>query len=315
MKFCYVTLLFCHNNKCDYLEGVILTGLGLRKQNVKYKMICLVTPDVSKKDREIILEIWDKIIEIEYISPVKELNGIIINEKFFNPDYKKNNNSWLKVFTKMHIFNKNILPYDKVLFVDSDLIPIKDFDNIFNEYDTPAGWLELVIANKNNTFNITWGEHVFNDNEIIDSAFTDISQGPFTINAGLLLVKPDKNTFDEIIIELKSDSKIESIDLDGIKKSFYWCPEQAYLTKKFSGEWHYINHFYNSWGYHNDKCKSLHMAGLFYIINNKKVNAKTWQIQNKTPDCFNIKTNEIGNWGIQKYKNLENILFKNLKII
>lgn len=76
MSNCYTTLLFAHNGKCDYLEGIILTGLGLRKQQVKYPLICLVTPDVSEENRKIILEIWDKIIEVPYISPLKELNGI-----------------------------------------------------------------------------------------------------------------------------------------------------------------------------------------------------------------------------------------------
>lgn len=57
MNYCYVTLLFSHDNKCDYFEGVILTGLGLRKQKVKYPLICLVTPDVPFELRKEILKI------------------------------------------------------------------------------------------------------------------------------------------------------------------------------------------------------------------------------------------------------------------
>lgn len=314
MSYCYVTLLFSPKGKCDYLEGVLLTGLGLRKQQVKYPLKCLVTPDVSEENRKIILEVWDEIIEVPYISPV-ESSGILMSKNYFNPKYFENNNPWLKVYTKLHIFNSEILPYDKVLFVDSDLIPLKDFDNIFENYDTPAGWLELVFRNPNNTYRITWGKHFLKDNQIIPEILTNIEISPQTVNAGLLLIKPNYKQFMEMIEEIKNPVELKAMDLDGKIKDFYWCPEQAYLTKKFSGKWHYLNHYYNSWGYHNDNCKSLHMAGLYYNINGKKVYAKTWQIQRKTSDIFNVKTNEIAEWGIEKYPKLEKILLKNLKII
>ena len=42
MKYAYVTLLYPNKNgTCTYLDGAILTALGLRKQNVKYKIICI----------------------------------------------------------------------------------------------------------------------------------------------------------------------------------------------------------------------------------------------------------------------------------
>ena len=57
-KYCYVTLLYLDkNNYPSYLDGVLLSGLGLRRQGVQYKLICLVTSDVTeeiKKKDEII---------------------------------------------------------------------------------------------------------------------------------------------------------------------------------------------------------------------------------------------------------------------
>jgi hypothetical protein len=57
----------------------------------------------------------------------------------------------------------------------------------------------------------------------------------------------------------------------------------------------------------------IHMAGLYYIVNNKKINSKTWQIQIPIYDGFNTITNKIALWGIKKYPKLKDILYKNLK--
>jgi len=311
MNYCYVSLLYSHNNKCDYLEGVLLTGLGLRKQNVKYPLICLVTSDVSLENREIILKIWDKVIEVEYISPIPNLNGILI-KNILDPNFIHNNNSLIKIFTKFHIFNYNILPYDKILFIDSDHIPLSDFDKIFDLYDTPAGWLEVCKKNPDGSYFISWGTHPFKDNQLIPIDYINVEKNPLNINAGLLLIKPDNNIFKEIIDELKNNN-FKYMNLDGKVNNYYWC-EQSYLTNKFLGKWHYINHLYNSWGFY-DNSKSLHMAGLKYNINNNVVNSKTWLIQRIYNDGFNYKTNEIVLWGMINYPFLKNILFNNLKLI
>ena len=313
MNYCYVTLLFSHNDKCDYFEGVILTGLGLRKQKVKYPLICLVTPDVPHHIRDIILKIWDKIIEVEYISPQPILKGILIHN-ILDPKYIEKNNSYLKMFTKMHIFNSEILPFDKILFVDSDLIPLKEFDNIFDKYNTPAGWLEVLYKNKNGSYSIIWGSHPFKDNQLIPIDYINVEEKPLNINAGLLLIKPDNNIYNEILSELKKDNNFKYMNLDGKIKNYYWC-EQSYLTNKFLGKWYYINQYYNSWVFDKNKSKSIHMAGFYYLINNKKYYTKSWQVQNINDNYIDLLSNKIILWGLKEYPFLKEYIFNKLKIL
>ena len=59
-KYAYVSLLYLNNKgECSYLDGALLTGLGLRKQKVQYKLICMVTPDVSNNIHQILKIVYD----------------------------------------------------------------------------------------------------------------------------------------------------------------------------------------------------------------------------------------------------------------
>ena len=78
--FAYVTLIY---GGSKYLDGVILTGLGLRKQNVKYGLVCLITEDCNKYI-DIIKIVYDKVIVIPYITPNKKFkDDIIIKNNIF----------------------------------------------------------------------------------------------------------------------------------------------------------------------------------------------------------------------------------------
>jgi hypothetical protein len=47
-NYAFISLLYSNKKgEWTYLEGAILTALGLRKQNTKFKIICMVTPDIT----------------------------------------------------------------------------------------------------------------------------------------------------------------------------------------------------------------------------------------------------------------------------
>ena len=105
-----------------------------------------------------------------------------------------------------------------------------------------------------------------------------------------------------------------SIDFTRKNVDYYILHDQDFLTQYFENEWKMIDCRYCHWG---DNIKydiyGIHMAGLYYIVNNKKINSKTWQIQIPIYDGFNTITNKIALWGIKKYPKLKDILYKNLK--
>jgi len=330
-KYAFISLLFPNKKgDCTYLDGALLTALGLRKQKTKYKIICMTTPDISQEIKEILKIVYDEVIVVDYISPLKKAK-IKIQGDIFHEDSYKNENEYTdicNVFTKLHIFNSELFPYDKVVFVDNDLIPIKDFDLLF-DLDTPAGWLEQIeelLNNNSDYYTRIWGIWKnIKHNEIIPKKLTEVHEKPgSSINAGLLVIKPDINIFNDMIKQLQTpvnlwignNFKFKGwINYRGIKVNKY-MGEQDYLTQYFSGDWKMIDGSYCAWGFFNNiDTMGVHMAGLKWYINNKPKFYKTWMLQMSKDDDLNDITNEIGIWGLENYPSLKNILFKHLKII
>jgi alpha-N-acetylglucosamine transferase len=301
----YVTLIYGGDK---YLDGVILTGLGLRKQNTKYKLICMITED-CKHLIDIINIIYDKVIIVPYITFIKKFDSdIIINDIIFN-------STFIDTCTKFNIFNKKLLNYDKIIFVDCYLIPIKNFDKLF-EYNTPAGWIEFKKNNK-----ICWNEWNIQPNTLINKKINDLTKyDSSSINGGLILIEPNNDVYNDIILTLQNQ-EIFNKKFKGMYNIYTnlfinnkYMSEQDFLTV-YMNNWHYISGLYNAWG--NDKIhvNGIHMAGLHRYENNKQVNYKTWEYQKTDDNAYNFHTNLTYIYGIQKYPMLKKYILKNLYIL
>ena len=192
-------------------------------------------------------------------------------------------------FFKLHIFNPEIFPYEKVCFVDSDLVPLNYYDSLFM-LDCPAGWVEyrkkIPYLESYNWDRCDFLKH----GKKIPKIFTDVdTPGGSDVNAGLLLVEPNKKEYDSMIKELQQPIE-KWMGKDKYHKGFYnfdfdtpqgnkffkisYCfPEQNYLTKRYSGEWTFIGFAFQSWAL--DPCNSfgIHMAAF---------NPKPWFKQPKS---------------------------------
>ncbi len=285
----YVTLIYGGDK---FLDGVILTGLGLRKQNTQYELVCLITEDCEEY-KDIIKTIYDKVIVVPYISPRDINNSIKISKKIFKSD------TYIDIFTKLNLFNKNLLNYDKIVFIDSDLIPIKYFDKLF-ELDAPAAWLEYKTQN-----DTIWHEWNLKMNDFIPKNCCD-QTSPYgcSINGGLMVLKPDNNIYYKMIQELQNwNSNIK-----------YEFPEQQYLTQFFINEWHYISGLYNAWGFDKINVYGIHMAGLYRTENNKKIYFKSWNFQDNTDNAYNFHTNLTFIYGLIKYPQIKDYILKKLYV-
>ena len=97
------------------------------------------------------------------------------------------------------------------------------------------------------------------------------------VNAGLLLVKPNKKEYDSMIKELTAPLNTwmgpdkyhkgfysfnfnSPTGMEFVEKILTVIPEQNYLTKRFSGKWKFIRFAFQSWAL--DPCNSfgIHMA-------------------------------------------------------
>jgi len=285
-KFAYAFGMFPYpkTGEAAYLDGCILGALGLKRQQVQADVVCFVTPDISVQDRMKLAVVFDKVIRVPYISPYdmpddgeSELQTIKMD-----PDIFKNCHNYTKlhpythVFFKLHIFNPALFPYEKVCFVDSDLVPMNYYDSLFM-LNTPAGWVEY---RKKFPYKdaYAWDRCDFlKHGEKIPKIFTDVdTPGGADVNAGLLVISPNKREYNAMIKEITSPLKswmgptkyhkgyydFNFDDPIGSKfvANSYCYPEQNYLTKRYSGEWTFVEFAFQSWSL--DPCNSfgIHMA-------------------------------------------------------
>ena len=211
-KFAYAFGMFPNpkTGEASYLDGCILGALGLKRQKTMAKVICFVTPDISNEDIDKLNIVFDEVKVVPYISPFKlndkaEKGRIKMDKGIFKncPNYDKSH-PYSHVFFKLHVFNPDLFPYDKVCFVDSDLVPLNYYDSLFT-LNTPAGWVEyrkkepyLEAFNWDRCDFLTHGEP-------IPKFITDIDKkSGADVNAGLFVIKPDKTQYKQMIKELTS---------------------------------------------------------------------------------------------------------------
>uniref|UniRef100_A0A6C0L188 Thioredoxin domain-containing protein n=1 Tax=viral metagenome TaxID=1070528 RepID=A0A6C0L188_9ZZZZ len=304
-RFAYAVGMFPNpkNKKAAYLDGCILAALGLKKQKTNADIICFITHDITAEDKRKLEVVFDKVMYVPYISPFDmggegDLKTIQMDPKIFQncPNYTKDH-PYAHVFFKLHIFNPDLFPYEKVCFVDSDLVPLNYYDSLFM-LDCPAGFVEY---RKKIPYleGFHWDRCDFLEHgKPIPKELTDIDKKTGAdVNAGLLLVEPNKKEYNAMIKELTSPLKewmgknkthkgfyhfnFDKTDGREFVKDSYCYPEQNYLTKRYSGKWNYIEFAFQSWS--RDPCNSfgIHMAAF---------NPKPWF---KQPAGTKIKMNKI----------------------
>lgn len=128
-KYAIITLLFGGDS---YLPGVLLLGSSIKKVMPKeikkhITLCCMVTNDVSSEAQKVILKIYDRVINVDYLQ---------ISPNLIKHSNKDIQNIYSKTFTKLRIFE--MLEYDKILFLDADMLILnKNIFSLFN-LNTPA---------------------------------------------------------------------------------------------------------------------------------------------------------------------------------
>ena len=105
----YVCVLATDN----FLEGVLVLNHNLKVLNSKYPLLCLVSDTISDKSKRIL-----DYFKIQY----KVVSTI---------EYHSNNyyTRWNHTFDKFNIFN--LTEYEKIVYLDSDFIILKNLDHLF----------------------------------------------------------------------------------------------------------------------------------------------------------------------------------------
>lgn len=200
----YVACL-CTDN---YLDGVLVLCESLRRTNTKYPFLCLVSSNVSS-------ETLNKLRErnIDYV--VRELIDVseFVGCKMSGWDY---------TYFKFRIFE--LEEYDKVVYLDSDMLVMKNIDELFDEK--------------------TIG--VCRDGYQFTGIKDDIDCG---CNSGLLVIKPDRGLFEKLLAEIPGYIKSGRSGDQGILNKFLgdntWLPEIYNMTPNMVDKACYRTRYYD----------------------------------------------------------------------
>lgn len=177
----YITLL---TNE-SYLPGTLTLGMKLKRDHkTKHGLaILLNTAAFSPKSIELIEEVYDDIIPIDDIEVFGPGNGLV---------HKLGREELSVTFNKLLLWNQT--NYDSLLYIDSDALPLKNLDHLFEKHKSMKS--HQVAASP-------------------DSGWPDI------FNSGVLLLKPDAKTFAKLLDFSKSENSTFDGADQGLLNEFF----------------------------------------------------------------------------------------------
>lgn len=110
-NYCYMTLI----TQDKYIKGANLLNERLKIINSQYKLIALITPNINASQLDMDYQIIEDELENDYL------------KKFYCLNYSE---------------------FDKIIFLDADLIILNNIDYIFNEFNNcSVGWTYRIEEN------------------------------------------------------------------------------------------------------------------------------------------------------------------------
>lgn len=175
-KYAYLTLLGSNN----YLLGTLALNYSLNSTNTQYPLIVLVTENINSEVRRIL-----EINNIRYL----EVPNI---QSRIKKGIKKEYPHWENTFSKLTVFG--MTQFDKIIFLDSDMLVMDNIDELFNKKN-----LSAVVAGKSFPGNENWVD----------------------LNSGVMVIEP-KIGEDSRLIKLMSsiNSLTDMGDQDVIQRAY-----------------------------------------------------------------------------------------------
>ena len=216
-KFAYMAAIWGADQ--GYALGALVLGQRLRELGTRADLVLLHTDDVPSNYLTLLKRFW-LLRLVDYIDGARSL-------------YLTKGTNFDGVFTKINAWAAT--EYNKVLLLDIDMIPLQSLDELFT-LSTPAAMAR--------------GNHDFDHGDWISgSKFFrgDKDDWPWAqgggINAGVILLEPDKCVFERMWDEVTTELHPEHIAGSG--------PEQDYLSRFFAAApWHHISVSYNFQPHH-----------------------------------------------------------------
>jgi alpha-N-acetylglucosamine transferase len=252
-RYAYVTLLMGGE---AYLPGCLVVGTALRYHlQSPARLVCLVDDAVSGWARGLLSQLFDAVLEVP---------RLCAHETSYPEDMLSE--AYRCIYTKLHLFDSALLPYERVIFVDADLLPLRCFDHLFT-LPSPAAVIESVHPTSqygyvHHMHGVRHGQPVPPSILHVASA-SDVRGG---INAGLLVIHPDRNLFEDMRQRIQRPMsewgpEHRTLYEAGVRYGF---PEQHFLQVELQDVWTAIDPRFNSM-----RVDVPHSFGIHWVIGRK----------------------------------------------
>lgn len=187
----------------DYLPGLLVLHRSLVDTNTRHPFLVLITKNVSVDT----ISILDK-----HCIPYK-----IIEPKINNPTNVERSHRWFSTYSKLNVFNQT--QYDKVVYLDADILILRNIDELFRYQHMSAVIAGGMLPGKSTRRHL---------------------------NSGMFVFEPSHELFKDMVSKIGKIEKLESGD--SIHKLRYGS-DQDFLNAYYSGwpnkkELH-LDHKYN----------------------------------------------------------------------
>lgn len=236
-KFAYITLLT--NDK--YAHMVLALFFSLKAVLSKYELYCIITPEVS----DATIAAFDHVGLKYFYRPQYKLPDNIteINSRYVV------NHAWSHCFNKFWMFE---LPFDKIVYLDSDIFVAQNIDEMFN-YQHMSAVQDLMGLDIKNGY--TTGPMFLNP--LYKNYF----------NAGVLVIEPGKDQF-----ELIKHKLAKWVD--------YQCNDQNFLALSYCPSWNISSELHLSVTYNfMAPWAGIYVSDYNFDVNNVKI----WHFCGKKP--------------------------------
>mmetsp|Transcript_127813 Transcript_127813/g.409300 ORF Transcript_127813/g.409300 Transcript_127813/m.409300 type:complete len:691 (+) Transcript_127813:231-2303(+) len=205
----------------DYAVGAVALAQSIVAAGTKYEFVCLHTADVPEWPHRAMLRRFFRLKLVQHVDSVPTL---------FSGD--KETSRFKHVFTKLHMMS--LVEYEKICFLDTDTLVLRSIDDLF---DLPAP--AAMRRGMNLRSQISHGDPIDGRFFFADDAKGDWAWGQGTgINAGVMLVAPDWQTYSRMLYEISCDQHPAHVRGNG--------PEQDYLSRFWAdAPWTHIGVEYN----------------------------------------------------------------------
>ena len=199
----------------DYLPGLLVLAYSLQKTGTKLPLLVLLTSNISSETLNALdsHRIAYKVLDYELINPT-------------NVDKK---HRWFSTYSKIFAFGQT--EYDKVVYLDVDMLILRNIDELFTYKHLSATNAGGALPRKRH-----WTH----------------------MNSGLMVVEPSKELFKNMLARI---GKIETLEAGGTMLKPQHGSDQDFINAYFH-DWPnqkelHLDHKYNIFHYHLDEYSKL----------------------------------------------------------